>query len=92
MKPVFLLVPGTRVSLDDPDYGAWTGTVVMCLCKRHKWQQQVRDAGPGRECRHDRCGYPPAASACPWPLHVRWDHGSDSHQSPEDLLKKNEEQ
>ncbi|WP_369042307.1 hypothetical protein [Streptomyces sp. Midd1] len=82
-----LLVPGTRVIIDDPDYGPWHGLIVVCLCKRHVWQQQVADGGPGRECGHAQCGYPPAASACPWPLHVRLDGSDDNeaHQSPESL-------
>lgn len=80
-------VPGTRVTLDDPDYGTWVGTVVVCLCKRHTWQQQVGEGGPGRECGHARCGYPRAASACPWPLHVRWSADNESHQSLKSLKK-----
>lgn len=83
------LLPGTRVAQDIPEYGTWTGMVVVCLCKRHVWQQQVGDGGPGRECGHAQCGYPAAASACPWPLHVRWDGNEDgpneSHTNPEDL-------
>ncbi|MGW6604832.1 hypothetical protein [Streptomyces sp. NPDC055036] len=84
-----LLVPGTRVTLDDPDpiFSNWTGIVVVCLCKRHVWQQQVGDSGPGRECGHARCGYPRTASACPWPLHVRWDGDNESHESSESLKK-----
>lgn len=86
------LIPGTRVVLDDPDFefSPWNGQVVVCLCKRHVWQQQVGEGGPGRECGHARSGYPQAADACPWPLHVRWDsHWSDndypneSHESLE---------
>ncbi|MEV8601867.1 hypothetical protein AB0465_18535 [Streptomyces griseoviridis] len=80
------MAPGTRVSLDIPDFGTMHGRVVVCLCKRHKWQQQVGEGGPGRECGHARCGYPRAASACPWPLHARWDNGNESHQGPEDLI------
>ncbi|MFD9815196.1 hypothetical protein [Streptomyces sp. NPDC059080] len=72
-----------------PEYGTWTGMVVVCLCKRHVWQQQVGDGGPGRECGHAKCGFPTGASACPWPLHVRWDGNEDdpneSHTNPEDL-------
>ncbi|MFV0135570.1 hypothetical protein ACLGIH_20500 [Streptomyces sp. HMX87] len=86
------LVPGTRVILDDPEYGDWHGRLVVCLCKRHVWQQQVGEGGPGRECGHARCGFSPAADACPWPLHVVWDsHWSDtdgpneSHQGPDSL-------
>lgn len=81
------LLPGTRVAQDIPEYGTWTGRVVVCLCKRHVWQQQVGDGGPGRECGHAQCGYPAVAPACPWPLHVRWDGspGTESHESPEDL-------
>ncbi|MGW1180217.1 hypothetical protein [Streptomyces drozdowiczii] len=80
MKTAGLLDPGTRVTLDEPEFSTWTGTVVVCLCKRHVWQQQVGDGGPGRECGHAKCGYPRAASACPWPVHVRWDrHWSDTH-------------
>lgn len=81
------LIPGTVVMLDDPDYGEWRGQVVVCLCKRHVWQQQVGEGGPGREC-----GHPRAAEACPRPIHVRWDsHWSDtdgpneSHESPTSL-------
>ncbi|AZM47857.1 hypothetical protein DMB38_20530 [Streptomyces sp. WAC 06738] len=90
MTTALRLAPGTRVTLDDPEFSNWTGTVVVCLCKRHKWQRQVGDGGPGRECGHARCGYPRAASACPWPVHVRWDGGdpndpNESHQSPDDL-------
>jgi hypothetical protein len=79
------------VTLDDPDYGPWVGTVVVCLCKRHKWQQQVGDGGPGRECGH-ASGFRVNAKACPWPLHVVWDsHWSDidgpneSHQGMDGL-------
>lgn len=77
------LVPGTLVTLDDPDYGTWYGRVVVCLCKRHVWQQELPGgAGPGRECGHARCGYLPAASACPWPMHVVWDNPrTESHQA-----------
>lgn len=92
MSAALALVPGTLVALDDPDYGTWQGQVVVCLCKRHVWQPQVADGGPGRECGHARCGYPPAASACPWPVHVRWkghwsdtDGPNESHQNPKDL-------
>jgi hypothetical protein len=75
------LPPGTRVTLDDPDYGTWHGRVVVCLCKRHVWQPALQ----GRECGHARCGYPHRAQACPWPLHVLWDSGTESHQGPESL-------
>ncbi|MGW1261261.1 hypothetical protein ACWD7Y_04770 [Streptomyces drozdowiczii] len=97
MKTAGLLDPGNRVTLVDPEFSTWTGTVVVCLCKRHAWQRQVGDGGPGRECGHAECGhaecgYPPAASACPWPVHVRWDsHWSDSdgpnesHEAPGNL-------
>ncbi|MFH9731802.1 hypothetical protein [Streptomyces sp. NPDC017260] len=80
-----LLTTGTRVMLEDPDYGSWHGQVVVCLCKRHTWQPQVGDGGPGTECGHTRCGYPRPASACPWPLHIRWDNDDESHQGPEQL-------
>lgn len=68
--------PGTRVVLDDPDYGPYLGRVVVCLCKRHTWQP----APLGRECGHARCGYPQPADTCPWPMHVVWDDGNESHQ------------
>ena len=64
--------PGTQVSYEDPDYGQMVGRVVVCLCKRHVWQRQVADGGPGRECGHAQCGYPAPASACPWPMHIDW--------------------
>lgn len=73
---------GTLVSIDIPDFGTWHGRVVVCLCKRHTWQPHLQ----GRECGHAQCGYPRAASACPWPLHVRWDNGNESHQGREDLI------
>jgi hypothetical protein len=98
VKTALRLVPGTRVTHVETDWGTWIGTVVVCLCKRHKWQQQVGEGGPGRECGHAKCGFPRAASACPWPLHVRWDgHWSDvagpneSHQGPESLKEIEEE-
>ncbi|MFC5799140.1 hypothetical protein [Streptomyces formicae] len=65
---------------NDFGYGPYYGRVVVCLCKRHTWQQQVGEGGPGRECGHAQCGYPRPASACPWPLHVRWDDGNESHE------------
>lgn len=68
--------PGTRVVLDDPDYGPYLGRVVVCLCKRHTWQPALL----GRECGHARCGYPRPADTCPWPMHVVWDDGNESHQ------------
>jgi hypothetical protein len=82
-----LLAPGTRVTLDIPDFGRMHGRVVVCLCKRHKWQRQVGEGGPGRECGHAQCGYPAPASACPWPMHVVWDEGDDneSHQGMDGL-------
>lgn len=85
-----ILMPGTRVILLDAVYGPWHGRVVVCLCKRHKWQRQVGDGGPGGECGHAQSGYPAAAEACPWPVHVRWDGGdpddpNESHEAAEDL-------
>ncbi|MEV7870165.1 hypothetical protein AB0P17_29660 [Streptomyces sp. NPDC088124] len=77
------LTTGTQVMLEDPDCGTWRGRVVVCLCKRHTWQPYLR----GRECGHAKCGFPRAASECPWPLHVRWDNGNESHQGPESLKK-----
>ncbi|MFC4498463.1 MULTISPECIES: hypothetical protein [Streptomyces] len=82
------LLPGTPVALEDPDFGTWFGLVVVCLCKRHTWQQQVGEGGPGRECGHAQCGYPRPASACPWPLHVRWNNDNESHQSAESLTPR----
>lgn len=73
------LKPGMKVVMDDPDFGAWHGHVVVCLCKRHVWQQQVMDGGPGRECR---CGYPVRRDACRIPVHVVWDGITESHESP----------
>ena len=73
--------PGTRVTLDDPDYGTWYGRVVVCLCKRHVWQPERR----GTECGHAVCGYPRAAEACPWPMHVVWHNGNESHQGMDGL-------
>lgn len=67
--------PGTRVTLDDPDFGTWQGRVVVCLCKRHTWQPCIQD----RECR---CGYPYRRDACRIPLHVIWDGITESHESP----------
>jgi hypothetical protein len=76
-----VLSPGTRVTLQDSEYGTWVGTVVVCLCKRHTWQRELPGgAGPGTECGHARCGYPRSATACPWPMHVLWDNGNESHQ------------
>jgi hypothetical protein len=77
---VRIYAPGTRVMLDDPDFGPYHGRVAVCLCKRHVWQRQVGEGGPGRECGHAQCGYPRAAEACPWPMHVVWDDGNESHQ------------
>jgi hypothetical protein len=78
--------PGTRVTLDDPGYGTWYGRVVVCLCKRHAWQQELPGgAGPGRECGHARCGFRVDAKACPWPLHVVWDNDNESHQGMDGL-------
>lgn len=68
--------PGTRVTLDDVDYGTWHGRVVVCLCKRHTYQRAIG----GRECGHAQCGFPRAAEACPWPMHVVWDNDNESHQ------------
>ncbi|MGW2169124.1 hypothetical protein ACWC1C_01175 [Streptomyces sp. NPDC001705] len=74
---------GTRVMLEDPDYGPQHGRVVVCLCKRHTWQRELL----GYECKHGDCGYPRAASACPWPVHVVWDgDGNESHQNAFDLV------
>lgn len=81
------LTPGTLVTLEDPDVGTWHGRVVVCLCKRHKRQQNLPGgAGPGTECGHAQCGYPPAAEDCPWPLHIKWDNGDQSHTSGEGLI------
>lgn len=82
-----ILPAGTRVRLEDPDYGPWFGCVVLCLCKRHVWQQELPGgAGPGRGCGYAQCGYPRSAEACPWPMHVRWDGGdNESHQGMEGL-------
>lgn len=77
-----ILPTGTAVVLDDPDYGPCHGRVVVCLCKRHAWQREREDT----ECGHVRCGYAPAPAACPWPLHVVWDNGNESHQSAADLM------
>lgn len=81
-----LFIPGTRVMLEDPEHGPWYGRVVVCLCKRHKWQQQVGEGGAGRECGHAR-GFRVDAEACPWPMHVRWDGDGDneSHQGMDGL-------
>ena len=80
------LATGTPVLTDDPEFGTWYGRVVVCLCKRHTWQPDLPGgAGPGTECGHARCGFPREASACPWPLHVRWDNDNESHQSSESL-------
>lgn len=68
--------PGTRVTLNDPDFGPAHGQVVVCLCKRHTYQPAIG----GTECGHKACGYPRTAGACPWPMHVRWDDGNESHQ------------
>ena len=76
-----LPAPGTRVRLDDPDFGPMFGRVVVDLCKRHTWQPSIQ----GRECGHADCGFPRAASACPWPVHVNWDNGNESHQHPDDF-------
>jgi hypothetical protein len=73
--------PGTRVTLDDPDYGPWYGRVVVCLCKRHVWQPVLLD----RECGHERCGHGRGAAACPWPMHVVWRNGNESHQGMDGL-------
>lgn len=71
--------PGTRVVQQDPDYGRWEGLVVVCLCKRHKFQAALE----GRECW---CGYPYRRDACRIPLHVRWDSiDTESHESPYSL-------
>jgi hypothetical protein len=74
--------PGTRVELDDPDTGTWHGRVVVCLCKRHAWQPHLG----GRECGHAQSGFRVNAKACPWPLHVVWDNGNESHQSAASLI------
>jgi hypothetical protein len=76
--------PGTEVRLNDPDYGTWYGRVVVCLCKRHTWQQQVGEGGPGFECRHEP-GKRPVASECPRPIHVVWPGVTESHESPDSL-------
>lgn len=72
--------PGTRVTMTG-HYGPIHGTVVVCLCKRHVWQWDLT----GRECGHEHCGFPKAPEACPWPMHVKWDHGDESHQGMDDL-------
>jgi hypothetical protein len=72
--------PGTRVVLDMSEYGIFRGTVTVCLCKRHKWQAELPGgAGPGRECGHAR-GFRVDPAECPWPMHVMWDNGDESHQ------------
>lgn len=78
------ITPGTRVMLQDAmdGFGPWCGRVVVCLCKRHTWQQELL----GTECRHGECGYPRHASACPWPIHVKWDDGNESHQGIDSLF------
>ncbi|UXX93942.1 hypothetical protein N7U49_21270 [Streptomyces sp. AD2-2] len=87
MSETFQLTSGTQVALEDPDSGTWFGLVVVCLCKRHIWQRELLGGGgPGTECGHAQCGYPRVASACPWPLHVRWDNGNESHQGAESLV------
>ncbi|MGW2513636.1 hypothetical protein ACWC0A_30430 [Streptomyces scopuliridis] len=73
--------PGARVTLNEADFGPYHGRVVVCLCKRHVYQPAL----PGRECGHAQCGYPPAAAACPWPVHVVWDDGNESHQGMDGL-------
>jgi hypothetical protein len=65
--------PGTRVTLPGRQYSAITGTVVVCMCKRHAWQPDIS----ARECGCDG-----ADDTCPWPLHVRWDRVYDeSHEN-----------
>lgn len=77
--------PGTRVVLDMDEYGTWRGTVTVCLCKRHKWQAELPGgAGPGRECGHSR-GFRVDPAECPWPMHVMWDNGDESHQGMDRL-------
>jgi len=76
------LAPGTRVTLDDPYSGTWYGRVAVCLCKRHVWQPAIQ----GRECGHARCGFRVDAKACPWPMHVMWDNGNESHQGTDGLM------
>lgn len=73
--------PGTRVTLNMQEYGTWHGRVTVCLCKRHVWQSAIQD----RECGHAVCGYPQAARACPWPMHVVWDNDNESHQGMDGL-------
>ena len=80
-RGIVLLAPGTQVTLDDPEFGPYHGRVVVCLCKRHTYQPAL----PGRECGHAQCGFPRAADACPWPLHVVWDNGNESHQGADSL-------
>ena len=72
---VKIYAPGTRVMLADPPLSPWYGRVVVCLCKRHTWQPQLQ----GRECGHAR-GFRVEAEACPWPMHVVWVDGNESHQ------------
>jgi hypothetical protein len=79
------ITPGTRVMLQEAfgdGYGPRCGRVVVCLCKRHTWQRELL----GTECRHSECGYPRHASACPWPIHVKWDNGNESHQGIDSLF------
>lgn len=83
MDVVTTFPSGTPVTLDDPDSGTWHGRVVVCLCKRHVRQREQQ----GTECGHAQCGYPPAASACPWPLHVVWGNDNESHQSADSLTR-----